>query len=69
MALNDGKCDSCGEKVDVLFPIGILNELPTGGEGYVQRWYCLSCKKLVEEEAEDTDDEDDKNTERPTGSK
>jgi len=60
MGLIDGICDSCGEPFDVLFPVGILDECPTGGMKHVQKWYCVTCKDTIEEEAETNanDDED-----------
>jgi transposase-like protein len=65
MGLLNGKCDSCGEKTDVLFPVGILDELPTGGEAHVQRWYCVSCKDTLEEEAGEADNKADDDDEQP----
>ena len=55
MGLKDGTCDSCGDKLDVLFPIAILEELPSGGEGMVIKYYCLTCKETLEDEAESTE--------------
>ena len=52
MGLKDGTCDSCGDKLDVLFPIAILDELPSGGEAMVIKYYCLTCRESLEAEAE-----------------
>jgi len=61
MGLDKGLCDSCGEVFDVLFPVGILDECPTGGMKHVQKWYCVTCKDVLEEEAEtNKDGEEDK---------
>lgn len=58
MGLPDQKCDSCGDEHDVLFPVGILDELPSGGMAMVQRWYCVTCLDQLKEEAEEADDDD-----------
>ena len=63
MGIENQKCDSCDKKVDVLFPIAILTDLPSGGEGLVQRWYCITCHDAIEAEAETLDDTDDKDDE------
>jgi len=64
MGLDKGLCDSCGEVFDVLFPVGILDECPTGGMKHVQKWYCVSCRDTIEEEAEtNNNDEDTKENE------
>lgn len=55
MGLIDCKCDSCGDKVDVLFPVAILDELPTGGEAMVIKYYCFTCRESVEDEAQSTE--------------
>jgi len=59
ITLQNGICDSCGNPSDVLFPIAILDELPTGGMGMVQRWYCIECKDELEQEAEENKDKDE----------
>lgn len=67
MGLPDNKCDSCNQKVDVLFPIAILDELPSGINKLVQRWYCVICKDEIEAEAEDVEprgDEEDEEDNR-----
>jgi len=67
MGLKDSKCESCGEEVSFLFPIGILIELPSGGEEMVIRYYCKNCydimldtagDELDEKEDEEEEDED-----------
>jgi hypothetical protein len=69
MTLHNHKCDSCNKIVDVLFPIAILDETPTG-DMMVQRWYCVSCKEEMEAEAEeaegpaDEDEEEDDDTDK-----
>lgn len=59
MGLHDHKCDSCESVVDVLFPIAILEELPTGGSQMVRKWYCIECKTVIEDEAEEAEEEED----------
>jgi hypothetical protein len=63
MGIENGKCDSCEKEVDILFPIAILTDLPSGGEGLVQRWYCITCHDAIEAEAETLDNSDDKDDE------
>ena len=53
MGLKDSKCDSCGEIVSFLFPIGILQELPSGGEEMVIRYYCKECYDIMLDAAQD----------------
>lgn len=69
MGLQKGICDSCNKKVDVLFPIAMLDETPTG-EQMVKFWYCVECIQEIEAEAEEAegpvdeeeeDDDTDKN--------
>lgn len=74
MGLQDGHCDSCSEETSFLFPLAVLVELPTGGEGMVVRYYCYDCYDILEdtaieekkdkedEELEDEDVEPDKDT-------
>jgi len=57
MGLKDSKCESCGEEVSFLFPIGILIELPSGGEEMVIRYYCKDCYDIMLETAGDELDE------------
>jgi hypothetical protein len=69
MGIRDGKCDSCGDDVPLLFPIAVLDELPTGGEGMVQKWYCLDCREDMEENYEpapEKDEDEDKDEEEET---
>lgn len=43
MTIQDQKCDSCGKKVDILFPIRVLCET---GKGYFEmqlKHYCPLC--------------------------
>jgi len=58
MGLQDKKCDSCNKEADVLFPIGILDETPTGML-MVKKWYCIECKGCIEDEAEEAEEDDD----------
>lgn len=51
MALSDGCCDSCGEPTDVLFPVAVLDEVPTGGMKHILKYYCITCKDTLEDEA------------------
>jgi len=57
MGLKDSKCESCGEEVSFLFPIGILIELPSGGEEMAIRYYCKNCYDIMLETAGDELDE------------
>jgi len=59
MALLNHKCDSCDQETDVLFPLAILKELPTGGEQLVQVWYCVECWNVIHEGMELTDDNEE----------
>lgn len=63
MPLHDSTCDSCGEATDVLFPVAILDELPTGGMGMVKKYYCYSCYEDICEEAESNSKEEDEKEE------
>jgi hypothetical protein len=63
MTLHNHKCDSCNKIVDVLFPIAILDETPTG-DMMVQRWYCVSCKEEMEAEAEEVEEDEDDDADR-----
>ena len=47
MGLENGQCDSCNCKPDVLVPLAILNELPTGGTKMVVRYYCKVCAEII----------------------
>ena len=69
MTLLNHKCDSCSKIVDVLFPIAMLDEIPSGGEAMVMKYYCVECKDTIEAEAEDvepdeTDDEEEEDVTR-----
>ena len=59
MGLSDGTCDSCGEPKSTLFPVAVLDELPFGGMGLVQKWYCVDCSEELVENAKDEDGEED----------
>jgi len=63
MTIQNSICDSCGEPSDVLFPIAILDELPTGGMGMVKKYYCYSCYEDICEEAETNSKEKDEDEE------
>jgi len=60
LGLHDHKCDSCEDKVDVLFPIAILEKLPSGIEQMIQRYYCIDCASTIQEEAEEAEEEEKK---------
>ena len=55
ITLENGLCDSCENPTDTLFPVAVLDELPTGGMKHVQKWYCVACKGELELEAEEKD--------------
>lgn len=59
MGLIDGKCDSCGEEVGFLFPIAVIEELPSGGMKMVIKYYCWDCYDIMTDEAKDDLDEED----------
>jgi len=59
LGLRDGTCDSCGEPKSTLFPVAVLDELPFGGMGLVQKWYCVECSEELVENAKDEDGEED----------
>jgi hypothetical protein len=63
MGLIDGKCDSCKEDKTILFPLAVLDELPSGGERIVVRYYCKSCYETMADAAEDFDNEDEEEEE------
>jgi len=58
MGIENHKCDSCDSIVDILFPLIILDELPTGGEQMVRRYYCIKCEEEIRVEAEDMEDDE-----------
>ena len=58
MGLLNHECDSCNQETDVLFPLAILKELPTGGEQLVQVWYCVECWNIIHEGMELTDNDE-----------
>lgn len=66
MGLTNQKCDSCEEKTDVLFPVAILDEMPTGGTCMVVRYYCYGCRTDLETEAESMDSDDEDKPTRPS---
>lgn len=43
MGLINEQCDSCGEKVGFLFPVAVIDELPSGGTKMVVKYYCVDC--------------------------
>ena len=57
-----GVCDSCGEDVDVLLPIRIYNEAKHGA-GMIERWYCVTCWKLVTIAFENDEDDEEEEVE------
>jgi len=63
ITIEKGICDSCNDPSDVLFPIVVLDELPTGGMGMVRRYYCYSCYEDICEEAETNNKEKDEDEE------
>jgi len=60
MGLHNKKCDSCNENPDILYPLAIIEETPTGDQ-MVQRWYCYVCRVEIESEADDNKEEKDSN--------
>ena len=56
MGLENGQCDSCNCKPDVLVPLAILNELPSGGTKMVVRYYCKTCAEIILEESNNEDE-------------
>lgn len=59
MGLQNGNCDSCGEPKTTLFPIAVLDELPSGGCAMVTKYYCSSCADDMKDEADQENDTDD----------
>lgn len=59
MGLQNGNCDSCGEPKTTLFPIAVLDELPSGGCAMVTKYYCSSCADDMKDEADQENDIDD----------
>jgi hypothetical protein len=60
MGKENGRCDSCGKEKTVLFPILILDELSTGGEQMVMKYYCAECFQImIENEESDKNENDD----------
>ena len=73
MTLKEGKCDSCNEEVGFLFPIAVIQELPSGGEQMIVKYYCKDCYDIMldaaqdeindrEEEEEDIEPDNDEDT-------
>lgn len=56
-------CDSCGEEAGFLFPIAVIDELPSGGEAMVIRYYCYKCMKIVTENLEENEEEEEEEEE------
>lgn len=57
MGIDNCVCDSCSKETDVIFPLYILDELPTGGEQMVRKYYCLVCKSDLEDAINITEEE------------
>ena len=55
------KCDSCEEEKSILFPLAVLDELPSGGEKMVVKYYCKDCYDVMTEEAENEEMDDTDN--------
>jgi hypothetical protein len=69
MGLTDNKCDSCSEEVNFLFPIAVIEELPSGGMKMIVKYYCWDCYDIMTDAAKDeldkTDDENGKDKDEP----
>ena len=61
MGLKDSKCESCGEEVSFLFPIATIQELPSGGEQMIVRYYCKDCYDIMLKTAQDEINDKDEN--------
>ena len=63
MTLKDSKCESCEEIVSFLFPIATIQELPSGGEQMIVRYYCKECYDIMldaaQDEIDDREEEED----------
>ena len=57
MTLKEGKCDSCNEEVGFLFPIAVIQELPSGGEEMIVKYYCKDCYDIMLDAAQDEIDD------------
>jgi len=57
MTLKDGKCDSCSEETGFLFPIAVIQELPSGGEQMIVKYYCKDCYDIMLDAAQDEIDD------------
>jgi len=57
LGLKNMHCDSCGAEVDYLFPVATIQELPTGGEEMVLRYYCKDCYDIMLDNAGEELDE------------
>jgi len=68
MGLSDNKCDSCSEEVGYLFPIAIIDELPSGGMKMVIKYYCWDCYDIITDtaksELDEKDDEEDEDEDK-----
>jgi len=53
MGITDGICDSCEEEPAFLFPIAVLDELPSGGTKIVTKYYCIVCYLLMMDTAKE----------------
>jgi hypothetical protein len=66
MGLSDNKCDSCGEEVGYLFPMAVIEELPSGGMRMVIKYYCWDCYDIMTDSAkEQLDEDEDKDEDEP----
>jgi len=63
MTLKNGRCDSCNEEVGFLFLIAVIQELPTGGEEMIVRYYCKDCYEIMSDAAQDEIDDKDEDEE------
>jgi len=60
------RCESCNEEVGFLFPLAVIQELPSGGEQMTVRYYCKDCYDIMSDTAQDeidNEDEDEKEEE------
>ena len=51
------KWESCNEEVGFLFPIAVIQELPSGGEEMIVKYYCKDCYDIMLDAAQDEIDD------------
>lgn len=63
MGLSNRQCDLCECVQTVLFPLAIVDKLPSGVECMIVKYYCRNCFEEIVDAIEDFNDEQEKEEE------